>query len=100
MCLPHTRRRPPRVYDLDPYLANGELIVIDDRTDVCSICGGDFKHTQRQTMTQTTPDGLKEIVFKTAHNGCLKIMARIRHKRAEILDLEFQIYCMQSDEKK
>lgn len=98
MCLPHTRRRPPRVYDLDDYL--DELIVIDDRNDVCSICGGDFKHSQKQTMTQTTPDGLKEVVFKTAHNGCLKIMARIRHKRAEILDLEFQIYCKQSDEQK
>ena len=98
MCLPHTRKRPQRVYDLDEFL--DELIVIDDRHDVCSICGGDFKHSQKQTMTQTTPDGLKEVVFKTAHNGCLKIMARIRHKRAEILDLEFQIYCMQSDEKK
>lgn len=100
MCLSHTRRRKnySHYYDLDPFIANGEIIAIDDRTDVCTICGGDFKHSQRQTMTQTTPDGLKEIVFKTAHNGCLKIMARIRHKRAEILDLEFQIYCNQSEE--
>lgn len=96
MCFPHPRKRPPRFYDLDAYM--DETIVIDDRTNVCSICGGDFKHSQRYTMTENTPDGLKEVVFKTAHNGCLKIMARIRHKRAEILDLEFQIYCKQSEE--
>lgn len=93
MCLPHSRRRKnyPHIYDLDPYM--DELIKIDLSDDVCSVCGGDFKHTQKYSMTQSTPTGLKEVVFKTAHNGCLKIIARIKQKRAEILDLEFQLFC-------
>ena len=95
MCLPHTRKRPQRVYDLDPYLMNGEILTIDAKYDTCSICGGDFKHSKKCSLTEKTPDGLEEVIFKTAHNGCLKIMARIRHKRAEILDLEFQLFCKQ-----
>lgn len=100
MCLPHTRRLKnyPHYYDLDPYIANGEIIAIDDRNDVCSVCGNHFKHSKRYTLTETTPDGLKEVIIKTAHRGCLHIMARIRHKRAEILDLEFEIYRKQSEE--
>jgi hypothetical protein len=100
MCLSHTRRRKnySHYYDLDPFIANGEIIAIDDKNDVCSICGGDFKHSKRYTMTKDTPKGLKEVVFKTAHNGCLKIMARIQQKRQEICDLEFQIYLKHSEE--
>jgi hypothetical protein len=73
-----------------------DVIAIDDRNNRCSVCGGDFKHTKKYFMTETTPEGLKEVVFKTAHNGCLKIMARIKQKRQEIMDLEFQIYCKHS----
>jgi hypothetical protein len=36
--------------------------------------------------------GLQEVIFKTAHKGCLKIMARIKAKKQEITDLEYKIY--------
>ena len=95
MCLPHTRKRKSLayVYDLDPYVVNGEILTINNQTDICSVCGGDFKHFKRYTMTQTTPEGLKEVIFRTAHSGCLHIMARIKEKRSEIVDLEFQLFC-------
>jgi hypothetical protein len=99
MCLPKTRRLKnyPNYFDLDQYIARGELLTIHDKTDLCSVCGGDFKYTKRYTMTETTPEGLKEVVFKTAHSGCLHIMARIKQKRYKILDLEFQIFCKSAD---
>lgn len=94
MCLPKTRRLKnyPNYFDLDPYIANGELLTIHDKTNVCSVCGGDFKYSRRYTLTQTTPLGLKEVLLKTAHNGCLHIMSRIKQKQMEILDLEFKIF--------
>jgi hypothetical protein len=95
MCLPCTRRRKKYVYDLDPYIARGEILTIHDKTDVCSICGGDFKHSYRYTLTETTPTGLKEVVIKTAHNGCSHIFARIKQKRNELAELEFQLFCKQ-----
>jgi hypothetical protein len=39
-------------------------------------------------------DGLREVVFKTAHSGCLKIMARIKQRQQEITDLEWEIWNM------
>lgn len=56
----------------------------------CTICGGLFNHTRRYIMV----NGLKEVIFKTAHRGCLKIMARIKQRQREITDLEWQIWLM------
>ena len=80
---------PRRYFDL-----NGDdmITIIDDMSDErCSICGGVFKHTTKYVMVEES-SGLQEVIFKTAHRGCLKIMARIKAKKQEITDLEYKIY--------
>ena len=68
-----------------------ENIVIDTGDEgCCTICGGKFKHTRRYVMV----DGMNEVIFSTAHRGCLKIMARIKQRQREITDLEWQIWLM------
>ena len=69
----------------------GETIVCDDNTDTCTICGGYFKHSRRYVLVENC-NGLKQVLFKTAHSGCIKIMGRIKQKRQEITDLEWEIY--------
>lgn len=73
------------------YELNGTNIVCDEDTDTCTICGGHFKHTKRYVMVENN-EGLKEVIFKTAHSGCLSIYARIKQKRQEITNLEWEIY--------
>ena len=81
MCLPR------RYFEL-----NGDVCIhISDETDICSVCGGHFKHTRRYTMVADN-NGLQEVIFKTAHRGCLKIMGRIKTKQQEITDLEYKIF--------
>jgi len=84
---------PKRFFEL-----NGEnLIVIDDGDEQrCSICGHMFKHTKRYAMVKDYK-GLREVIHQTAHKGCLKIMKRIKEKREEITDLEWQIYLKSND---
>lgn len=81
MCLPR------RKYD-------DNIRIIDNGDEErCTICGGVFKHSKRYMMV-VNADGLREVVFKTAHNGCLKIMARIKQRQQEITDLEWEIWNM------
>jgi tRNA U54 and U55 pseudouridine synthase Pus10 len=83
MCLPR------RYFELN----GDDLITIINELDEnrCSVCGGQFKHTKRYVMVKEN-DGLKEVIFNTAHRGCLKIMGRIKAKHQEITDLEYKIY--------
>jgi len=83
MCLPR------RYFELN----GDDLITIIDELDEnrCSVCGGEFKHTKRYVMVKDD-NGLKEVIFNTAHRGCLKIIRRIKAKRQEITDLEYKIY--------
>jgi hypothetical protein len=81
MCL------PKRYFELN----GDEFITINDETNTCSVCGGYFKHTRRYTMVSDN-NGLQEVIFKTAHRGCLKIMGRIKARQQEITDLEYKIY--------
>jgi len=70
---------------------NDENIIIDNGDEGrCTICNGLFKHTRRYVMV----DGMNEVIFSTAHRGCLKIMARIKQRQREITDLEWQIWLM------
>lgn len=65
--------------------------IMDDGDESrCTVCGGKFKHTSRYIMV----DGMNEVIFSTAHRGCLKIMARIKQRQQEITDLEWQIWQM------
>jgi len=77
MCLPKEEDENIRIMD------NGD-------EGCCTICGGKFKHTRRYIMV----NGMNEVVFSTAHRGCLKIMGRIKQRRQEITDLEWQIWLM------
>jgi hypothetical protein len=77
MCLPKRHDENIRIMD------NGD----EGR---CTICGGMFKHTRRYVMI----NGLNEVVFSTAHRGCLKIMGRIKQRQQEITDLEWKIWLM------
>jgi hypothetical protein len=61
--------------------------------DRCTVCGGNFKHTQKYGML-IDDNGLRQVIFKTAHKGCLKIMARIRTKQQQITDMEYEIFLM------
>jgi hypothetical protein len=76
----------PRYFEL-----NGDECIHISETNLCSVCGGNFKHTKKYTMVKDC-DGLQEVIFKTAHHGCLKIMGRIKQKKQEITDLEYKIY--------
>lgn len=77
MCLPKEEDENIRIMD------NGD-------EGCCTICGGKFKHTRRYIMV----NGMNEVVFSTAHRGCLKIMGRIKQRQQEITDLEWQIWLM------
>ena len=76
-----------------PRRSDNIRIIDHDDTERCTICGGVFKHSKRYMMVENY-DGLREVVFKTAHNGCLKIMARIKQRQQEITDLEWKIWNM------
>ena len=79
--------RPSRYFEL-----NGDVCIhISEETDLCSVCGGHFKNTKRYTLIEDS-SGLQEVIFKTAHKGCLNIMGRIKAKRQEITDLEYKIF--------
>lgn len=79
----------PRYFEL-----NGDdyLTISDLDEEKCSICGGNFKHTKRYVLVEEADNGLREVIFNTAHKGCLKIMARIKAKRQDITDLEYKIF--------
>ena len=78
-------------------LTGNDFITIDEGDEQrCSICGKLFKHSKRYAMVKDY-NGLKEIIFQTAHKGCLKIMKRIKEKRQEITDLEWEIYLKSND---
>ena len=81
MCLPRRKNE------------NNLRILDTGDKETCTICGGFFKHSKRYMMVENC-DGLREVVFKTAHNGCLKIMARIKQRQQEITDLEWEIWNM------
>lgn len=77
-----------------PKRQNENIRIIDTGDEgCCTICGGKFKHSKRYTMVANA-DGIREVVFKTAHRGCLKIMARIKQRQQEITDLEWEIWMM------
>ena len=75
------------------YNNGDDLITIreDENTDICSICGAYFKHRVSYRLVKEH-DGIKEVLFRTAHSGCLKIIARIKEKTQEITDLEYELY--------
>ena len=79
----------PRYFELngDDYITISEL-----NEEKCTVCGGNFKHTTRYVLVDES-SGLREVIFNTAHRGCLKIMARIKAKRQDITDLEYKIFC-------
>jgi len=79
----------PRYFELK----GDEYVTISDlNEEKCTVCGGNFKHTMKYVMVEES-SGLQEVIFKTAHRGCLKIMARIKAKRQDITDLEYKIFC-------
>lgn len=84
---------PPSYFELN----GDEYITISNETDVCCVCGGNFKYTKKYTMVKDS-DGLQEVIFKTAHHGCLKIMGRIKQKKQEITDLEYKIYLRKQEQ--
>ena len=73
-----------------PKLDDETIIIDNSNVGCCTVCGGKFKHTRRYVMV----DGMNEVIFKTAHRGCLQIMARIKQRQREITDLEWQIWLM------
>jgi len=74
-----------------PRRDNENIRIIDNGDDgCCTICGGKFKHTKRYVMI----NGLNEVIFSTAHRGCLTIMGRIKQRQQEITDLEWKIWLM------
>jgi len=87
----HTRKERHSVYDLDPYIANGEFIRIGEE-NVCNICGCDFVNKR---LIKRKGD-LDEVVFVTSHPKCNKTMLKIKKKQDEIeqlkLSLEWDIF--------
>lgn len=87
----HTRKERDSVYDLDPYIANGEFIKIGD-DNVCNICNNHFMHKK----VVKSKDGLEEVQLITSHLNCRKIAQKIKKKQDEIqqlkLSLEWDIF--------
>jgi uncharacterized C2H2 Zn-finger protein len=76
---------------------DANLIVIDDGDEQrCNICGALFKHSKRYMMVEDF-NGVREVLFRTAHSGCLKIMKRIKKKTQDITDLEWRIFLKSVD---
>ena len=88
----HTRRERDSVYDLDPYIANGEFIKIDERDDICTVCCGVFRH---KTFYRKRGD-YTEVHINTSHTYCRNVMKKIHKKRKAIdalkLDLEYKTF--------
>ena len=87
-----SRKVRDSVYDLDPYIANGEFISIDERDDICTVCCGVFRH---KTFYRKRGD-YTEVHINTSHTYCRNVMKKIHKKRKAIdalkLDLEYQTF--------
>tara|TARA_R110002095_G_scaffold83754_1_gene72763 strand:+ start:618 stop:953 length:336 start_codon:yes stop_codon:yes gene_type:complete len=88
----HSRKSTDSVYDLDPYIMNGEFINIDERDDICTVCCGVFRH---KTFYRKRGD-YTEVDICTSHTYCRNVMKKIHKKRKAIdalkLDLEYKTF--------
>jgi hypothetical protein len=67
-------------------------ILIDDREDICTVCSKDFKHIVGYKLTDSYQ--VYEIGFFTTCGLCTKLLTKKRKLEAQLLDTEFEIYCL------
>jgi len=78
-------------------IIDNDFLIIDDGDEQrCNICGAFMKYSKRYIMVEDY-NGIQEVIFRTAHSGCLKIMKRIKKKTQDITDLEWRIFLKSAD---
>jgi len=72
-------------------------IIIDNRDNICSVCGKDYPHCKR--FVNGFKDGdktIKEVTLITAHAGCRSLIKKINKAKTAVLDLEYKIFELQN----
>ena len=65
-----------------------------DNKDTCTICGNYCKHRKRYFVTSSTPKGLKEVDFITAHATCRSLMKKKLELERELVDVEWKLFVL------
>ena len=76
------------LFDLD-----AEKSRIDNRENICSVCGKHFVHSRR--FLHDFKDGdrtIKEMTLVSAHAGCRDLINKLNAKRNELLELEYKVF--------
>ena len=72
-------------------------IIIDNRYDICSVCGKHYPHRKR--FIHGFKDGektIKEVTLVTAHAGCRNLVDRLNKAKDAVLDLEYKLFEIQN----
>ena len=65
--------------------------------DICYICGGYYKHRQRERLSE---NGLIEIQMDVMHPTCFKRYQRLEKAKKKVLDLEWDYYVKKMEAEK
>lgn len=72
-------------------------IIIDNREDICSVCGRRYPHSKR--FIHGFKDGdktIKEVTLITAHAGCRNLVDKLNKAKDAMLELEYKIFEIQN----
>lgn len=72
-------------------------IMIDNRDNICSVCGKYYQHRIR--FLHGFKDGdktIKEATLITTHAGCRNLVDRLNKAKEAVLDLEYKFFELQN----
>ena len=67
---------------------------LDERDDICTVCGNYCKHKKRYFKTETTPDGIKEVELITAHATCRSLIRKKQELEQQIRDIDWKLFAL------
>ena len=71
-------------------------IIVDNRDDICSVCGKRYPHSRRFLHGYKDDDKtIKEVTLVTAHAGCRSLVDKLNKAKEAVLDLEYKIFELQ-----
>ena len=77
---------------------NKPPIKIEYETDFgdnkCWICNKSYPHRKVKNVDLVT--GLCNIDIRTCHAGCLQIYKKIQKNKQELIDLEWELFCLKN----
>ena len=71
-----------------------ERIEIDNRENICSVCGKDYKHSKRYNWGEDK--SIKEVSLITAHPTCRHLTNCVKELRNKLTDAEFRLFLLKT----